>query len=110
MRRKFYAAAAPAVAIMIGGCVSAPPPIAELSRAHTLVAQAEQSDAPRYDSADLAAAQESLQQADQRFEGSRLRPQLAMRLAHEAASVDAELTLARTRANRGAGCAQPSEC
>jgi hypothetical protein len=61
-----------------------------------LVAEAEQSDAPRYDSADLAAAQAKLQMADQQAQSQ---PPMAARLSQEA-SVDAELALARTRANK----------
>jgi hypothetical protein len=96
MRVMACAAAASAGILLIGGCASTPPPVAELASAHTLVAQAEQSEAPRYDSTDLAMAQEKLQQADQ---DAKDHPPLAARLAQEA-SVDAELALARTRANK----------
>jgi hypothetical protein len=96
MRLIACAAAAPAAMLLIGGCASTPPPVAELASAHTLVAQAEQSDAPRYDSADLAMAQEKLQQADASAKDN---SPAAARLAREA-SVDAQLALARTRANK----------
>jgi hypothetical protein len=96
MRLIACAAAASAGILLISGCASTPPPVAELASAHTLVAQAEQSDAPRYDSGDLAMAQEKLQQAD---ETAKEHPPVAARLAQEA-SADAELALARTRANK----------
>ncbi|HEX4025322.1 MAG TPA: DUF4398 domain-containing protein [Steroidobacteraceae bacterium] len=88
--------AAPTALLWMAGCASTPPPVADLSQAHTLVAQAEQSDAPRYDGADLASAQDKMQRADQ---DARQQPATAARLAQEA-SVDAELALARTRANK----------
>ncbi|MGH8143751.1 MAG: DUF4398 domain-containing protein [Steroidobacteraceae bacterium] len=88
--------AAPLALLLVAGCASTPAPVADLSQAHTLVSQAEQSDAPRYDSADLASAQDKLQHADQ---DAKERPAAAARLAQEA-SVDAELALARTRANK----------
>jgi hypothetical protein len=100
MRMQSFAAAAPAALILIGalaGCASHPPaPVADLTRAHTLVAQAQTSDAPRYDSVDLAAAQDKLQQADS---SAQTRPVLAGQLAQEA-SADAQLSMARTRARK----------
>ena len=93
-------AAAPAALILIGalaGCASHPPvPVADLTRAHTLVAQAQSSDAPRYDSVDLAAAQDKLQQADS---NAQTHPVLAGQQAQEA-SADAQLSMARTRARK----------
>jgi hypothetical protein len=100
MRLPGIAAAAPAALLLIGavaGCASHPPaPVADLTRAHTLVAQAQTSDAPRYDSVDLAAAQDKLQQADA---DAQTRPVLAAQLAQEA-SADAQLSMARTRARK----------
>lgn len=100
MRIPNLAAAAPAALILIGavaGCASHPAvPVADLTRAHTLVAQAQTSDAPRYDSVDLAAAQDKLQQADSNAQTS---PVLAGQLAQEA-SADAQLSMARTRARK----------
>jgi uncharacterized protein DUF4398 len=96
MRLTASAAAASAGILLIGGCASTPPPTAELASAHALVAQAEQSDASRYDSADLAMAQEKLRQADVNAKDD---APVATRLAQEA-SVDAQLALARTRANK----------
>jgi hypothetical protein len=81
----------------LAGCASHPPaPVADLTRAHTLVAQAQTSDAPRYDSVDLAAAQDKLQQADSNAQSN---PVLAGQFAQEA-SADAELSIARTRARK----------
>lgn len=100
MNTKIYRRAAsillPLAVLAATGCSSTPPPVADLSRAQALVSQAEQSDAPRYASADLAAAQEKLQQANQ---DAKNQPLLAGRLAQES-SADAELALARTRANK----------
>jgi hypothetical protein len=76
------------------GCASAPKPTAELSQAHSLVDQAEQSGAPQYASADLAMARSKLQQAD--LEAQK-HPDLSLRSAQEA-SVDARVALARTNA------------
>jgi hypothetical protein len=69
--------------IAAAGCASAPKPTAELVQAHSLVDQAEQSGAPQFASADVAAARSKLQQA--------------LRSAQEA-SVDARVALARTNA------------
>jgi Domain of unknown function (DUF4398) len=87
------AAAAVAIAVAAASCASAPKPTADLVGAHTLVAQAEQSGAQQYASANLEAARSELQQADQ---NAKDKPVLSMRQAQEA-SVDAELALARTR-------------
>ena len=64
-------------------------PTADLSSAHALVAQAEQSGAQEYDRADLVAAQQEVQQADN---AAASRPGTAARLAREA-SVDAQLAM-----------------
>ena len=98
MHKPTLAAAAALIGIgALAGCASHPPaPVAELTRAHTLVGQAQASDAPRYDSVDLAAAEDKLQQADANAQS---RPVLADQLAHEA-SADAELSMARTRARK----------
>ena len=97
---KQFIGVAPVALLLIGtlaGCASHPPvPVADLTRAHTLVAQAQSSDAPRYDSVDLAAAQDKLQQADSNAQNQ---PVMAGQLAQEA-SADAELAMARTRARK----------
>ena len=91
-----FAVLSPIVALLLG-CADNPRPqmpVADLASAHALVTQAEQSGAQTYDSADLLAAQQELQQADN---ASNARPLAAARLAEEA-SVDAQLAIARTRA------------
>jgi len=93
--KKHAATAAAAAAVLASvSCASGPPPNADLVGAHTLVAQAEQSGAQQYASANLEAARSELRQADQ---DAKDKPVLAIRLAQES-SVDAELALARTRA------------
>jgi hypothetical protein len=98
LQRAQVAAAAVAAAVVSAlssaGCAGGPKPTADLAGAHTLVAQAEQSGAQQFDSADLEAARSELQQADQ---DAREQPKVAIRLAQQS-SVDAELALARTRA------------
>jgi hypothetical protein len=91
-----HARTATAIAALVAaaGCASDPKPTAELATAHTLVAQAEQSGAQQFASADLEAARSELQQADQ---NARDKPVLSIRLAQES-SVDAQLALAHTRA------------
>lgn len=81
-------------ALLAGGCASAPRPSADLTQAHTLVDQAEQSGAAELASADLASARSKLQMADH---DARDRPELSIRLAQEA-SVDARVAIARTNA------------
>ena len=86
-----------ATAALVAGCAHGPrprPPVADLASAHALVTQAEQSGAQVYDSSDLVAAQQELQQADN---AANVRPVAAARLAQEA-SVDAQLAIARTHA------------
>src|SRR5476651_1940760 len=80
--------------VLCAGCASAPQPSADLTQAHTLVDQAEQSGAAELASADLASARSKLQVADQ---DARDKPEQSIRLAQEA-SVDARVALARTNA------------
>jgi hypothetical protein len=96
MKTPLYLVSVAGLMLVVAGCASTPAPVGDLARAHTLISQAEQSDAPRYDGADLAAAQSEMQRADQE---ARSHPEMAARLARRA-SVDAELALARTRANK----------
>ena len=79
---------------LAAGCSSGPAPTAELSQAHSLVDQAEQSGAPQYASADLASARSKLQQADL---DARKQPERSLDEAQEA-SADARVALARTNA------------
>jgi len=92
--KRLCAAAAPAVVLVALGCASTPKPVADITEAHTLVQQAEQSDAQQFASSDLEAARSKLRQADA---DSANQPVVAMRLAQES-SADAQLALARTRA------------
>jgi outer membrane murein-binding lipoprotein Lpp len=80
---------------VLAGCASSPPPqtIADLSRANTLVAAAEQGGAQQYAAADLQAARDEAQQANQLANHD---PAKADELANEAA-VDAKLASARVQ-------------
>jgi multidrug efflux pump subunit AcrA (membrane-fusion protein) len=81
-------------ALAAAACSSGPAPTAELSQAHSLVDQAEQSGAPQYASADLATARSKLQQADL---DAKKEPALSLNEAQEA-TADARVALARTNA------------
>ena len=83
------------LALAIASCESGPRPVAELSRAHTLVEQAEQAGAQQFAGADLGSARNKLQQADQKDTNA----ELALRLAQEA-SVDAQVAVARARVGK----------
>lgn len=80
---------------ILTGCASGPPPqtTADLARAHTMVAAAEQGGAQQYAAADLQSARDKAQQADQLASHDDGR---ADQLANEAA-VDAELASARAQ-------------
>jgi hypothetical protein len=80
---------------ILAGCASGPPPqtTADLARAHTMVAAAEQGGAQQYAAADLQSARDKAQQADQLASHDDSR---ADQLANEAA-VDAELASARAQ-------------
>lgn len=80
---------------VIGGCASGPPPqtTADVARANTLVAAAEQGGAQQYAAADLQAAHDEAQQANQLANSD---PARADELANEAA-VDAKLANARVQ-------------
>jgi len=67
--------------------------VAELSRAHTLVEQAQQAGAQQYAGADLEAANNKLLVADNK----KTDEEVALRMATEA-SLDAQVALQRTRA------------
>jgi hypothetical protein len=82
-----------AVAALAAGCASAPPrPTEEMTRARTLIEQAEQNGAQRYAAADLQEARDKLQQSDQAATKGDTRD--AQWLATEA-SADAQLASAR---------------
>ncbi len=83
---------------LIAGCSSGPSreTIADLARAHTLVTQAQANGAQQYAGADLQAARDTLQQADQLAHRD---SQRAGWLANEAAA-NAQLASARTQTAR----------
>jgi hypothetical protein len=83
---------------LIAGCSSGPSraTTADLARAHTLVAQAQASGAQQYAGADLQAARDNVQQADQLAKRDSRR---AGWLANEAAA-NAQLASARTQSAR----------
>jgi outer membrane murein-binding lipoprotein Lpp len=80
---------------VVAGCASGPPPqtTADVARANTLVAAAEQGGAQQYAAADLQAAHDEAQQANQLANSD---PARADELANEAA-VDAKLANARAQ-------------
>jgi Domain of unknown function (DUF4398) len=84
-----------AVTAVLAGCASGPPPqtTADVARANTLVAAAEQSGAQQYAAADLQAAHDEAQQANQLANSD---PARADEFANEA-SVDAKLASARAQ-------------
>jgi membrane-bound lytic murein transglycosylase len=80
---------------LLAACASGPPPqtTADLARANTLVAAAEQSGAQQYAAADLQAARDEAQQANQLASHD---PERADEFANEAAA-DARLASARVQ-------------
>lgn len=94
MRSLFPAFVTLTVAVL-AGCASGPPPqtTADLARANTLVAAAEQGGAQQYAAANLQAARDEAQQANQLANSD---PSRADELANEAA-VDAKLASARVQ-------------
>lgn len=84
-----------AAGALLAGCSSGPPRATtiDLTRAHTLVAEAQSSGAQQYAAADLQAARDKAQQADQLADHD---PARADQLANEA-SVDAQLASARAQ-------------
>ena len=93
--RTFSLASVALTATVLAACASGPPPhtVADLARANTLVAAAEQSGAQQYAPADLQAARDEAQQANQLANND---PNRADELANEAA-VDAQLASARVQ-------------
>ena len=84
-----------ALALMLSGCASLPPPTGELSAAQQSVARAENADADQYASAELARARSALSGAQQAM--ARGDEDDARRLAESAAS-NGDIALARSRA------------
>ena len=87
-----------AVAALTVGCASEPPrPTEEMTRARTLIEQAQQNGAQRYAAADLQEARDKLQQSDQAASKGNTRD--AQWLATEA-SADAQLAAARASSGK----------
>jgi hypothetical protein len=95
--RSMSVLAASAALLALAGCATTARQVPEVTAAHTLIAQAEQSDATQYASSDLEAARSKLRQADQSAHDDK--PVLAAKLAQES-SADAEVAMARTRATK----------
>ena len=93
--RKVHRVAASALLLAAVGCASTPTSVPDIAGAHALIAQAEQSDAQQFASADLESARSKVRQAEQQQHDNK--PLVATRLAQES-SADAELAMARTRA------------
>jgi len=95
--------AALASAAVAAGCASKPPrPTEEMTRAQTLVDQAEQSGAQQFAAAELSQARQKLKAADDASQkGNTI---VAGRLASEA-TADARLAVARTNAGKAATAA-----
>jgi uncharacterized membrane protein YccC len=93
--RNFSLASLALTLTVLPACASGPPPhtVADLARANTLVAAAEQGGAQQYAPADLQAARDEAQQANQLANND---PARADELANEAA-VDAKLASARVQ-------------
>ena len=93
--RSLYSIAVTFTTAMLVSCASGPPPqtTADLTRAHTLIASAEQGGAQQYAATDLQAARDKAQQADgiAKHDANQ-----ADRLANEA-SADAKLATARAQ-------------
>jgi hypothetical protein len=77
---------------LAAACASGPQPTEQLARAHTLVEQAEKSQAQRYAAADLQRARDELQLADA---ANSKRDYDTARVDAESAGVDADLASAR---------------
>ena len=78
-------------ALTLAACVSVPRPAEQLSRAHTLVQQAEQSGGAQLAPDDYASARDKAEEAERAAEHQ---PQFARNLADEAAA-DAQVSIAR---------------
>ena len=84
-----------ALAALVAGCASGPPPAtADLTRAHTSIEQAQQSGAQQYAAADLQAARDKTGEAE--AAANKHDTVVAQRLATEAA-LDAQLATARAQ-------------
>jgi Domain of unknown function (DUF4398) len=94
--------AATLVSLLVANCASQPAPKEELSRARTLIDQAERSGAQRFAEADLNAARGKFQVAE--TDARDKNNDIARHRANEAAA-DAELAIARTASGRAQSAA-----
>ena len=101
VRNGFLIAAA--VGLLSVGCASAPRPTAELTRARTLIEQAEKSGAQRYAAVELDSARNKLREADALAKQGE--NDTARARANEA-SAAAELAVARTSSGEAQKSAQ----
>jgi hypothetical protein len=100
---KHLVIAALAAAAVVAGCASKPArPTEEMTRAQTLVDQAEQGGAQQYASAELTQARQKLQAADDASDKGKT--DVAQRLASEA-TLDAQLAVAKTNAGKAQSAA-----
>jgi hypothetical protein len=101
--QKHFVIAALAAAAVAAGCASKPArPTEEMTRAQTLVDQAEQGGAQQYASAELTQARQKLQAADDASDKGKT--DVAQRLASEA-TLDAQLAVAKTNAGKAQSAA-----
>jgi hypothetical protein len=99
-RSVFIAPTLLAAVVTLCGCASAPSrPTVDVTRAQTLIQQAEQNGAQRFAAADLDHARDALRRSQVAMDAGN--EDVANRLSAEAA-VDAELALARSAAGQAA--------
>jgi uncharacterized lipoprotein YajG len=92
MSAQFKLLAITAIGFMFAGCASQPPPSQDVTRARTLIEQAEKAGAQRYAAVELESARDKLQQAATAQQDGK--QELANERAAEAVA-DAELANAR---------------
>lgn len=94
------------VGLMSVGCASQPRPDGEISRARTLIEQAEKAGAQRYAAVELDQARNKLRLADAAAEDGK---QVEARARANEAAADAELAIARTQSGEAARAAAEVE-
>jgi hypothetical protein len=96
--RSGFLVAAAAATCLVAGCASeVERPTAAMTRAETIISQAERADAQRYAAAELQQARDKLRRADDAADDDNNK--MASRLAEEAVA-DAEYAMAKTSAAR----------
>jgi glycerol-3-phosphate dehydrogenase len=104
VRNGFLIAAA--VGLLSVGCATTPRPTAEITRARTLIEQAEKAGAQRYAAVELDHARNKLRLADAAAEDGK---NAEARARANEASADAELAMARTTSGEAAKSAEEVE-